>query len=120
MTTTMKRLACATIATFALTTGTIAFEQQAEDKNKFAEKIKAQDWAAAELALVKTNFTGDDEIFAKVNMAFLYATTGRIDEARTLYTSILKGRRNDFAMTVSGQPRKIKYIARDGLKMIGS
>lgn len=79
------------------------------------------DWSDAELALIKTNFPGQgDMALNKVNLALIYSLTGRVEEARTLYAEILKGRDNGFAMTLSGKPRQIKYIARDGLKRLGS
>ncbi|MCC3861767.1 hypothetical protein [Pseudemcibacter aquimaris] len=85
-----------------------------------SDKLAARDWSAAEAELVSTDFAPEDQIFAKVNLAFLYGVTGRKDQAVALYQEIIDGRDNSFAMTLSGMPRKVKYIAKDGLKMFGS
>ncbi len=83
-----------------------------------ADKIAARDWSAAEAELVSTEFGLEDQIFAKVNLAFLYSATGRIEQSQALYQEILDGRDNSFAMTLSGTPRKVKYIAKDGIKRL--
>ncbi len=83
-------------------------------------KIAARDWSAAEAELVNTEFSPEDQIFAKVNLAFLYSATGRTEKAVALYQEILDGRDNSFAMTLSGKARKVKYIAKEGLKRLES
>ena len=83
-----------------------------------SSKLAERDWSAAETELVNTEFSPEDQIFAKVNLAFLYSVTGRTEKAMALYQEILDGRDNSFAMTLSGKPRKVKYIAKDGLKRL--
>lgn len=91
-----------------------------QDINGVAEKIASQDWSGAEEELLATDFSQEDQVFAKINLAFLYSTTGRVEKAMSLYKEVLDGRDNSFAMTLSGKPRKVKYIAKDGLKMLES
>jgi hypothetical protein len=83
-------------------------------------KMAERDWSSAEAELVQTDFAAKDQILAKVNLAYIYGVTGRKDKAVALYNEILEGRDNSFAMTLSGAPRKVKYIAKDGLKLFGS
>jgi len=83
-------------------------------------KMASRDWSSAEAELVQTDFNAKDQIFAKVNLAYIYSVTGRKEKAIALYNEILEGRDNSFAMTLSGSPRKVKYIAKDGLKLLGS
>lgn len=78
-------------------------------------KIASRDWSSAEAELISTDFGQEDQVFAKVNLAFIYSATGRIEQAQALYQEILDGRDNSFAMTLSGMPRKVKYIAKDGI-----
>ena len=89
-----------------------------QDGSIAAEKIAAQDWSGAETELLNTEFGSEDKIFAKINLAFLYSSTGRVEKAAALYQEVLDGRDNSFAMTVSGAPRKVKYIAKDGIKIL--
>lgn len=84
------------------------------------DKMVSRDWSSAEAELVSTDFAEKDQVFAKVNLAYIYSVTGRKEKAIALYNEILEGRDNSFAMTLSGSPRKVKYIAKDGLKLLGS
>ena len=52
----------------------------------------------------QTDFNAKDQIFAKVNLAYIYSVTGRKEKAIALYNEILEGRDNSFAMTLSGSP----------------
>ncbi len=85
-----------------------------------ADKIANRDWSSAEAELISTDFGPEDQIFAKVNLAFIYSATGRIEQAHALYQEILDGHDNSFAMTLSGMPRKVKYIAKDGIERLGN
>ena len=109
-------------ATFTGAVNANTYAAPADDVKKIstiaAEEIQAQDWASAEEELLKTDFGSEDQVFATLNMAYLYSITGRTDRAEALYQEVLDGRDNRFAMTLSGKPRKVKYIARDGLKRL--
>ena len=119
----MKKIAITIIMTWGLGFGAVQaedFSSQAAAENMATDKITSRDWSSAEAELVQTDFAAEDEIFAKVNLAYIYGITGRKEKAIALYNEILEGRDNSFAMTLSGEPRKVKYIARDGLKLLGS
>lgn len=122
----MKKIAVGLILTFSLGITTASAEDLStslalfQDSSIASEKIMARDWSSAEAELVSTDFGPDDQIFAKVNLAFIYSATGRIEQAHALYQEILDGRDNSFAMTLSGLPRKVKYIAKDGIERLES
>lgn len=102
----------------ALALGAAPFAVSAEDSAK--KQVKKYDWSKAEIALIKTDFGKGDEALNKINLALVYSMTGRTNEARKLYQDVINGQDRGYAMTKSGKPRKIKAIARDGLKMLNS
>ncbi len=82
----------------------------------FANKeLKDQDWSKAEAALLKSGVAKEDEVFAKLNLAFVYSSTGRRDLAVAIYNDILTSKENPYALTRSGQPRRVKSIAKVAL-----
>lgn len=92
-------------------TATYSFEDQ-----DFADKeLKARDWSKAEAALVNPEFAKEDEVFAKLNLAFVYSSTGRRDLAVAIYNEILASKENPYALTRSGKPRRVKTIAKMAL-----
>lgn len=89
-------------------TTTLAFNDQ-----DFADKeLKSRDWSKAEAALLGQEFSEEDQVFAKLNLAFVYSTTGRKDLAVAIYNEILAAKENPYALTRSGQPRRVKTIAK--------
>ncbi|MEX0300373.1 MAG: hypothetical protein AB3N28_14965 [Kordiimonas sp.] len=83
-----------------------------------AKEVNNGDWSKAEAALMNTDVAPEDQVFAKLNLAFVYSSTGRRDQAVAIYTEILDGKDNPYALTVSGQPRRVKTIAQAGLDRI--
>lgn len=82
----------------------------------FANKeLKEQDWSKAEAALLNSGVAKEDEVFAKLNLAFVYSSTGRSDLAVAIYNDILASKENPYALTRSGQPRRVKTIAKIAL-----
>lgn len=82
----------------------------------FANKeLKKRDWSKAEAALLGSDISDEDQVFAKLNLAFVYSSTGRRDLAVALYNDILSAKENPYAMTRSGQPRRVKSIAKMAL-----
>ena len=82
----------------------------------FADKeLKSRDWSKAEAALLGQEFNKEEEVFAKLNLAFVYSTTGRKDLAVAIYNEILAAKENPYALTRSGQPRRVKTIAKIAL-----
>lgn len=79
------------------------------------EELKKRDWAKAEAALLGETVAKEDEVFAKLNLAFVYSATGRTDMAVAIYNEILAAKENPYALTRSGQPRRVKTIAKIAL-----
>ncbi len=98
----------------------IALDDTKVTSDQYASKeLKAQDWSSAETALLGTNFSKDDEVFAKLNLAFVYSTTGRQGEAVAIYREILDGKDNPYALLRSGHANRVKTIAKKALKRLG-
>ena len=88
----------------------------AVDEQDYADKeLKSRDWSKAEAALLGQEFSEEDQVFAKLNLAFVYSTTGRKDLAVAIYNEILAAKENPYALTRSGQPRRVKTIAKIAL-----
>lgn len=83
------------------------------------QELEAADWSAAEAALLGLDLNDEDRVFAKLNLAFVYSSTGRRDLAIALYNEVLAEKKNPYALTASGQPRRVKTIARMALKGLG-
>lgn len=79
------------------------------------EELKKRDWAKAEAALLGEAVAKEDEVFSKLNLAFVYSATGRTDLAVAIYNEILASKENPYAMTRAGQPRRVKTIAKIAL-----
>ena len=89
------------------------------DQDQFVTKEPhSGDWSKAEAALMGVDVAPEDQVFAKLNLAFVYSSTGRREQAVAIYTEILEGKDNPYALTVSGQPRRVKTIAKAGLERI--
>lgn len=82
-------------------------------------ELNAGDWGKAEAALMSSGVAPEDEVFTKINLAFVYSSTGRRDLAVNIYNEILASRDNPYALTVSGQPRRVKTIAKMALVRLG-
>lgn len=115
----------ASAATLLIATG-VAFADarfapaNAWDGDEYAtSEMGAGDWSKAEAALMNSGVSQQDEVFAKLNLAFVYSSTGRKDMAAALYNEILASRENPYALTVSGQPRRVKTIAKVALARLG-
>jgi|GEM_PF-691198 len=78
-------------------------------------ELGSGDWSKAEAALLGSDVAPEDAVFAKINLAFVYSSTGRTDLAMNIYNEILEGKDNPYALTVSGQPRRVKTIAKVAL-----
>ncbi len=78
-------------------------------------ELGSGDWSKAEAALLGSDVAPEDAVFAKINLAFVYSSTGRADLAMNIYNEILEGKDNPYALTVSGQPRRVKTIAKVAL-----
>ncbi|TNE66130.1 MAG: tetratricopeptide repeat protein [Alphaproteobacteria bacterium] len=109
-------LAAAAAATF-LSTSVLA--DDADSKNPVVPaEFAAGDWSQAEAALMNADVAPGDEVFAKLNLAFVYSTTGRRDQAVALYQEILASKENPYALTMAGEPRRVKTIAKVALNRL--
>lgn len=91
------------------------------DPHDYANKeLGSSDWSAAEAALMGLDVPEEDKVFAKLNLAFVYSSTGRRDLAVALYNEILEDSKNPYALTASGEPRRVKSIARLALSKLES
>ena len=81
-------LTTATIAAIAFTATANAEATVADETKKLtniaADELAAQDWSSAEAELLSSSFSPEEEVFAKLNMAYLYSITGRVEQAQTL------------------------------------
>lgn len=83
------------------------------DPENFAKKqVAAQDWSAAEQELLGLDVPEEDKVFAKLNLAFVYSSTGRVEQAVALYNEVLAEKKNPYALTTGGEPRRVKSIAK--------
>lgn len=99
--------------------GRIAQASVLDPKELANKEMEAADWSAAEAALLGIDLPEEDKVFAKLNLAFVYSSTGRRDLAIALYNEVLAEKKNPYALTASGQPRRVKTIARLALKGLG-
>jgi len=91
------------------------------DQDKYAtDELSTGDWSKAEAALLNSGVAKEDEVFAKLNLAFVYSTTGRRNMAVAIYNEILSAKPNPYALTVSGQPRRVKSIAKFALARLST
>ena len=99
----------------------VAHSEVEADSDQFVTKeLNNGDWSQAEAALMSADVAPEDQVFAKLNLAFVYSSTGRTEQAVAIYREILDGNENPYALTVSGQPRRVKTIAKAGLESISN
>ena len=79
-------------------------------------ELQQGDWSKAEAALLGADVAEEDQVFAKLNLAFVYSTTGRREQAVAIYHEILDGRDNPYALLMNGEPRRVKTIAKTALE----
>lgn len=102
------------IAAFAAPAVAADKDQMKADQDPVAfETIRAGDLETAEKALMAAKENEDP--FQLLNLAYVMQKTGRSDEAAALYRQILDSEQNPYAKLASGDPRRVKSIARDGL-----
>ncbi|NVJ70480.1 MAG: hypothetical protein HWE08_09015 [Alphaproteobacteria bacterium] len=82
------------------------------DDDYATNELNTGDWSKAEAALMNAGVAAEDEVFTKINLAFVYSSTGRKERAVAIYNEILASKENPYALTVSGQPKRVKTIAK--------
>ena len=98
-----------------------ADEAQATNPDLYAKsELKQGDWTEAEAALLGADVADEDQVFTKLNLAFVYSTTGRREQAVAMYREILDGRDNPYALLMNGEPRRVKTIAKTALERMSA
>jgi len=119
---TFGALVAATILTVGASADETRFadEAQAANLDQYAKsELQQGDWSEAEAALLGADVAPEDQVFAKLNLAFVYSTTGRKEQAVAMYREILDGRDNPYALLMNGEPRRVKTIAKTALARMG-
>ncbi len=119
---TFGALVAATILTVGASADETRFADQAQGTNPdlYAKsELQQGDWSEAEAALLGADVAPEDQVFAQLNLAFVYSTTGRKEQAVAMYREILDGRDNPYALLMNGEPRRVKTIAKTALTRMG-
>ena len=80
--------------------------------------IVNRDWAAAERQLLIGLEKDPTNVFRQLNLAWVYAQTGRKDEAAMIYRRILMAEQDQVAAMPSGEARSVKALAERGLSLV--
>jgi Tfp pilus assembly protein PilF len=80
--------------------------------------IVNQDWATAEQQLLAGLQRDPDNSFRQLNLAWVYARTGRKAEAAALYQEILKRDKDRIASLSSRDGKSMALLARRGLALL--
>lgn len=117
-----KLTVCVAVAAGLMTATSVTADERitligddAGAKELAKEQLANGDWTSAEAALLGTEFSKEDQVFAKLNLAFVYSSTGRKEQAVEIYQEILAAKENPYALTNSGKPRRVKSIAKAAL-----
>ena len=80
--------------------------------------ILNHDWASAERQLLAGLEKDPTNVFRQLNLAWVYAQTGRKDEAAMIYRRILMADQDRVAAVPSGEGRSVKSLAERGLSLV--
>ena len=80
--------------------------------------IISRDWSAAEQQLLAGLEKDPSNVFRQLNLAWVYAQTGRKDEAAMIYRRILMADQDRVAAVPSGEGRSVKSLAERGLNLV--
>jgi Tfp pilus assembly protein PilF len=79
------------------------------------QAIRSHDWATAEQQLLAGLQKNPDNAFAQLNLAWVYAQTGRKAEAEALYQEILRRDQDRVASLSSKEGQSMSQLAKRGL-----
>ena len=82
------------------------------------QAIRNQDWATAERQLLAGLQKNPNNVFRQLNLAWVYAQTGRKAEAAAIYEKVLKGDENRVAALASREGVPVKQLAERGLSLL--
>jgi len=80
--------------------------------------ILNRDWSAAEQQLLVGLEKDPTNVFRQLNLAWVYAQTGRKDQAAMIYQRILMSGQDQLAAVPSGEGRSVKALAERGLTLV--
>jgi len=80
--------------------------------------ILNHDWGTAERQLLAGLEKDPTNVFRQLNLAWVYAQTGRKDEAAVIYRRILMSDQDQVAAVRSGEGRSVKALAERGLSLV--
>ena len=80
--------------------------------------IISRDWSTAEQQLLAGLEKDPSNVFRQLNLAWVYAQTGRKDEAAMIYRRILMADQDLVAAVSSGEGRSVKSLAERGLNLV--
>jgi|GEM_PF-6828767 len=118
MTRTALKIALPLVLTVFAGQALAADRQTATDDTAY-DTIRAGRLDEAERALTQARESGKSDPFQLLNLAYVMQKQGRGDEAAEVYKQILDMDENPYAQLASGDPRRVKSIARDGLAYLG-
>ena len=95
----------------------VARAVRAED-NLGYQAIQNQDWATAERELLAGLQKNPSNVFRQLNLAWVYAQTGRKSEAAAIYVQVLKSDGNRMAALPSREGMPVKVLAERGLSLL--
>lgn len=109
-----KQLVSAVVALTALCAG-LTGKAYADDTDQYrTDEILVGDYAQAEQKLLAQLKQDPNDPYVILNLAVVYRTTGRLDEARAMYDRILSQRDNPYAQVADGKVKPVKSIAKVG------
>lgn len=109
----------AVVSFFALPTAASATSPAAPPADDVAYRaILNRDWVAAERQLLVGLEKDPMNVFRQLNLAWVYAQTGRKDEAAMIYRRILMAEQDQVAAVRSGEGRSVKALAERGLRLV--
>jgi Flp pilus assembly protein TadD len=93
----------------------LAADRQPDADASGYDVIRSGDLDQAAQMLGEARETGKSDPFQLLNLAYVMQKQGRTDEAADVYKQILQLDQNPYAQMASGDARRVKSIARDGL-----
>jgi len=80
--------------------------------------IRSHNWAVAERQLLAGLEKNPNNVFRLLNLAWVYAQTGRKQEAAMIYQRILNKDEDQLAALPTGEGKSVKALAERGLTLV--
>ena len=82
--------------------------------------IQSRDWASAEKQLLAGLEKNPENVFRQLNLAWVYAQTGRKTEAAAIYQRIIASDSGSVAALASREGQAVKALAERGLAQLAT